>query len=111
MAAAHLDRAGARSISPRIRSPSPNRSRFLPKPCDRKPFVTRLLPESEAATEKKVPAGAPPRVVAERLLGVREVAALLSACAATIYRLCGSGELPHVRISNAARVRPSDLAV
>ena len=44
------------------------------------------------------------------LLTVREVAALLSVCRATIYALCDRGELPHIRISNAIRVALRDLA-
>jgi excisionase family DNA binding protein len=46
-----------------------------------------------------------------RLLRVAEVAEHLGVCAATVYRLCESGELPHVRIINSIRVRPADLAV
>jgi excisionase family DNA binding protein len=46
---------------------------------------------------------------AERLLTVREVAERLSVCTATVYRLCERGELPHVRVSNAIRVRPADV--
>jgi excisionase family DNA binding protein len=46
----------------------------------------------------------------DRLLRVAEVAEHLGVCAATVYRLCETGELPHVRITNAIRVRPADLA-
>ena len=44
-----------------------------------------------------------------RLLTVREVAEQLGLCAATVYRLCESGELPHVRIVQSIRIRPADL--
>jgi len=44
-----------------------------------------------------------------RLLRVAEVAEQLGVCAATVYRLCEGGELPHVRIVNSIRVRPTDL--
>jgi excisionase family DNA binding protein len=44
-----------------------------------------------------------------RLLRVAEVAVRLGVCAATVYRLCESGALPHVRIVNSIRVRPADL--
>jgi excisionase family DNA binding protein len=45
------------------------------------------------------------------LLSVREVALRLSVSTATVYALVGQGKLPCVRVSNAIRVRPEDLAV
>jgi len=48
--------------------------------------------------------------VPEPLLTVREVAGRLGVCTATVYALCARGELAHVRISNAIRVAPADLA-
>ncbi len=45
-----------------------------------------------------------------RLLRVAEVAEQLGVCNATVYRLCESGELPHLRVVNSIRVRPKDLA-
>jgi excisionase family DNA binding protein len=39
-----------------------------------------------------------------RLLTVAEVAELLRLSRATVYKLCDSGELPHLRISNSIRV-------
>jgi excisionase family DNA binding protein len=45
-----------------------------------------------------------------RLLRVSEVAKQLGVCNATVYRLCESGQLPHVRVVNSIRVRPRDLA-
>ena len=38
------------------------------------------------------------------LLSVRQVAALLGMCAATVYRMCEQGELEHFRVRNAIRV-------
>ena len=44
------------------------------------------------------------------LLTVRDVAAQLAVCTATVYQLVGEGQLPHVRVLNAIRVAPRDLA-
>ena len=44
------------------------------------------------------------------LLTVREVAVYLRVSTATVYELCARGELRHVRVLNAIRVAPSDLA-
>jgi excisionase family DNA binding protein len=46
----------------------------------------------------------------DRPLKVVEVAEHLGICNATVYRLCESGELPHLRVVNSIRVRPKDLA-
>jgi excisionase family DNA binding protein len=46
----------------------------------------------------------------DRLLTVRETAAQLGVCMATVYRLCDSGVLPHLRIVQSIRIRPEDLA-
>jgi len=43
------------------------------------------------------------------LLTVRDVARVLRVSTATVYRLCDTGELPQVRVSNAIRVHPEDL--
>ena len=43
------------------------------------------------------------------LLSVRDVAARLGVCAATVYRLAAEGQLAHVRVLNAVRVAPQDL--
>jgi excisionase family DNA binding protein len=45
----------------------------------------------------------------EGLLTVRETAELLRVSTATVYGLCERGELPHVRVSNAIRLRPQDV--
>jgi excisionase family DNA binding protein len=46
----------------------------------------------------------------DRLLSVRQVAERLGVCTRTIYELIDRGELPHIRISNAIRVAPADVA-
>jgi excisionase family DNA binding protein len=43
---------------------------------------------------------------ARPLLSVRQVAKVLGVCAATVYRLCERGELPHFRVLNAIRIEP-----
>jgi excisionase family DNA binding protein len=45
----------------------------------------------------------------EALLTVRDVAATLGLCTATVYRLVAEGQLAHVRVLNAIRVAPRDL--
>jgi len=44
------------------------------------------------------------------LLSVRAVAAHLGVSMATVYKLCASGALPHLRVSNAIRLALDDLA-
>jgi excisionase family DNA binding protein len=44
------------------------------------------------------------------LLTVRAVAAQLGVSTATVYALCECGDLALVRVSNAIRISPSDLA-
>jgi excisionase family DNA binding protein len=46
-----------------------------------------------------------------RLLSVREVAEHLTVSTATVYALIDRSEIPHVRVSNAVRVRLQDLEV
>ena len=43
------------------------------------------------------------------LLSVRDVADQLSISTATVYAIVERGELPHIRVSNAVRVAPTDL--
>lgn len=44
------------------------------------------------------------------LLTVKEVAAILKVCSATVYKIIDRGELPHTRVLNSIRVRKGDLA-
>jgi len=46
----------------------------------------------------------------DRLLRADEVAEQLGVSTATVYKLCKTGRLPHVRIIDSVRVRPTDLA-
>ncbi|WP_422724033.1 helix-turn-helix domain-containing protein [Hyalangium rubrum] len=69
--------------------------------------ATRPLPDgapngSEVPPHLEDPHGA-------RLLTVEEIARCLGVSRATIYKLCSEGRLPHLRVSNAIRFRPSDL--
>jgi excisionase family DNA binding protein len=44
------------------------------------------------------------------LLSVRQAAEQLGLCTATVYGLCADGSLAHIRILNAIRIAPADLA-
>jgi excisionase family DNA binding protein len=46
----------------------------------------------------------------ESLLTVKQLAARLGVCTATIYRLCDRGELPYVRVAQALRFVPIEVA-
>lgn len=67
-----------------------------------KSFVASLVTDSAVAP---VPAG-----YAEDLLSVAQVAARLRVSNATVYGLVERGALAHVRVSNAIRIAPADLA-
>ena len=62
-----------------------------------RPFATSVL---QAAVAKRAGGSGS----AGPLLTVREVAERLRVCTATVYRLCESGRLWHLRVSNAVRV-------
>ena len=57
------------------------------------------------------PGQSPPPAPRERMLTVREVASALRVSTATVYKLCASGELAHVRVLNVIRVVASALQV
>ncbi|MBN1960831.1 MAG: helix-turn-helix domain-containing protein [Deltaproteobacteria bacterium] len=48
-------------------------------------------------------------LVPEALLTVKNVAQRLGISTKTVYKLCYSGALPHVRIIGSIRVQPADL--
>jgi len=81
-------------------APSHESRKFAPV---RSPFVTRLLPEA-AARLGLLQGGN------DGLLSVREAAEQLGLCTATVYDLCADGALAHIRILNAIRIAPADLA-
>ena len=88
----------------KIRSDGAPRSQgFQPFAPNRSPFVTRLLPES-AARLAVLKGGS------DGLLSVRQAAEQLGLCTATVYGLCAEGALAHIRILNAIRIAPADLA-
>jgi excisionase family DNA binding protein len=69
-------------------------------------LFTRLLPGSAATAERlAVLQGGK-----DGLLSVREAAEQLGPCTATVYGLCADGALPHIRILNAIRIAPANLA-
>jgi excisionase family DNA binding protein len=39
-----------------------------------------------------------------RLISIKEAAAILRVCTATVYSMVERGELPHVRVSNSIRI-------
>jgi excisionase family DNA binding protein len=87
----------------------PSRSqRTPPIPSVYEDFATRLLPADPEIR------GGPDRhsivVEQESLLTVKQLAARLSVCTATIYRLCDRGELPYVRVAQALRFVPMEVA-
>jgi excisionase family DNA binding protein len=71
-------------------------------------FATPVLPggRDQSSTQKKSPA---PCIGRNDLLTAKEVAARLRVCTATVYKLCASGALPHVRVLNAVRVDLEEL--
>jgi excisionase family DNA binding protein len=66
--------------------------------------VRRPLGIPLVSTERGAAAGL------ERLLTVREVAAVLGVATSTVYQLCVAEKLRHCRVCNAIRFAPSDVA-
>jgi hypothetical protein len=81
---------------------------------NRKHFAASLLHGSRGDGESCGTRESRLRVVdggRDALLTVREVAARLGVCTATVYTLCERGLVRHARVLNAIRVAPADLAV
>ncbi len=77
-------------------------------PVDYEDFATRLLPaepEIHRGPDRSLSA-----VMQQSLLTVKQLAAKLGVCTATIYRLCDRGELPYVRVAQALRLVPMEVA-
>lgn len=70
--------------------------------------MTQVLPGPVRDRSRGV-VGLPFRKPEPALLTVRVVAARLRLSSATVYALCERGELAHLRVSNAIRVRYGDL--
>ena len=70
--------------------------------------VTQVLPKPVRDRSRRV-VGLPFRKPETALLTVREVAARLCLSTATVYALWERGELAHLRVSNAIRVRSGYL--
>ena len=63
-------------------------------------FATPLLLSNESRSPTDL----------QSLLSVKQVAKKLGVCTRTVYELVERGALPHIRVLNAIRVAPSDLA-
>jgi integrase len=71
------------------------------------PLVPGLVPVS---TVDRLSSTVHLRALPDHLLTTAEVATHLGASKWTVYKLCATGALPHVRVLGAIRVKPSDLA-
>jgi excisionase family DNA binding protein len=84
----------------------------------REPLVRGFAPVCTNSATRALPVGepngseVPPRLegpYGAGLLTVQEVARYLGVSRATVYKLCSEGRLPHLRVSNTIRIRPSDV--
>jgi excisionase family DNA binding protein len=75
---------------------------FMPPNAGECSFLVTPLLHAEVTVSEGARTGLP-------LLSVRQVAARLGVCTATVYALCARGALPCVRVLNAIRVAPGDL--
>src|SRR5205085_1829206 len=72
--------------------------------CRKRRILIRFAPVLQSSeARRKGPVGV------ERLLTVMEVAERLRVCTATVYGLCKSGKLGHVRVANSIRIREAEL--
>jgi excisionase family DNA binding protein len=75
---------------------------FVPPNAGECNFLVTSLLHTDVTISERTRTGPP-------LLSVRQVAAQLGVCTATVYALCASGALPHVRVLNAIRIEVGDL--
>ena len=73
------------------------------------PVASSHAVSSSVSTSSRQAARPPASESPGRLLTVRDVARVLGVSAATVCRLVSDGDLVHVRVLNAIRVRPDDL--
>jgi excisionase family DNA binding protein len=86
--------AGRKASQAIVTTRSADDTPFQPTPPEaaiRRDFASPLLPDLSAS------------------LTVKEVAARLRVCTATVYRLCTTGELSHFRVGASIRIREKDL--
>jgi excisionase family DNA binding protein len=89
-----------RNLSGRSKPAAPPHTQQAPAPTSvPRDFSTRFLPTQEG---RICPA-------AGHLLSVKDAARALRVSTATVYKLCASGALPHLRVLNALRIAPTDL--
>ena len=87
-----------------------------PPPPAISPVQATRQPEESRSADRRVPETAPnpnmrlPPQNHERTVSVREAAALLGLCTATVYKMADQGRLPHTRVSNAIRI-PRDVVM
>jgi excisionase family DNA binding protein len=96
---------GSTSVQPTAFVQGPEGSRDAPTRSGRSGTLGRVPPVSPNLRRGLQVAPAE----GSRLLTVREVAARLRTSTATVYGVCERGELAHLRVSNAIRIRPEDL--
>jgi excisionase family DNA binding protein len=78
---------------------------------DRLKLAAYVLSGPLGHSRSKLLNSAPRALPPEHLLKVREVTARLGVCRATVYAMVERGERRCVRVSNAVRFYPTDLAL
>jgi excisionase family DNA binding protein len=84
--------SGSQAVADPRLQPAASIQRVSSKAAFSKDFASPLLPDFSSS------------------LTVKEVAARLHVCTATVYRLCAADDLRHFRVGAAIRIREEDLA-